>query len=116
LSALHFLNFEGRHILGHNCTLRETGITHIGVGSITSLVAKDEMVFNFFFFQSYQRMVKLTASQLGRGGRCKGRWILEQDAIRKRAQNQWPVYCTRVVKCPILRHFSFGWSVWNESR
>jgi len=38
---------------------------------------------------------------------------LEQGAIRKPAQNTWPI-CTQVVKSPILRHFSFGGTVFNK--
>jgi hypothetical protein len=36
----------------------------MGVGSITSLVANDEVVFKIVFFQSCQGILKLTDSQL----------------------------------------------------
>jgi hypothetical protein len=64
LIVLDLLIHEGGHKFGHACTLRETGMTHIGVGSITSFVANDEVVFKTLFFQSCQGILKLTDSQL----------------------------------------------------
>jgi hypothetical protein len=80
LRVLDLLNIEGAPTFGHDCTLRETGVTHIGVGSITSLVAIDEVVFKMLFFQSCNGILKLTDSQLATVRRCKGRRVLEQGA------------------------------------
>ena len=73
LRVLDLLNLEVGHKFRHDCTLRKTGMTHIGVSSITSLVANDEMIFKFVFFQSCQGILKLTDSQLGIVRHCKGR-------------------------------------------
>jgi hypothetical protein len=48
LRAQDLFNLEGGHTFGHACTLRKSSRTHIGVGSITSLVANDEAVLIFF--------------------------------------------------------------------
>ena len=45
---------------------------HIVVGSITSLVANDELVFKILFFQSCWGIVKLTDSHYGKVRRCNG--------------------------------------------
>jgi len=57
----------------HHCTLIKTGRTHIGVGSVTSLVANDELVLKMLFFQSCQGILKLTDSHYGKVRRCKER-------------------------------------------
>jgi len=57
LWALRFmdvLNLEVGHKSGHTCTLRKNGRTHIGVGSINSFVASDEVVFKILFCQFCQ--------------------------------------------------------------
>jgi hypothetical protein len=63
--VLDLLNLECVHKFGHNCTLTDTGRTHVGVGSITSLVANDEVVLKFVFFRSCQGILKFTDSQMG---------------------------------------------------
>ena len=73
LRVLDMLNVERGHKFGPPCTLRKCGRTHVGVGSITSLVANDEVLFKILFFLYCQGILNLTDSQLGTVRRCKER-------------------------------------------
>jgi hypothetical protein len=94
----------------HSCgwTLIKTGRSHIGVGSITSLVANDEVVFKVVFFQSCQGIQKLTDSQLGTLNDVTEVEFCNRVQVSKPAQSTWSIYCTQLVKSRILRHSRFG--------
>ena len=81
---------------------------HIVVGSITSLVANDELVFKILFFQSCWGIVKLTDSHYGKVRRCNGDEFWNRVQFNKPAQSAWSVYCTQEVKSRILHHSRLG--------